>query len=66
MAICKRALDYDVTFEAAYALSMQVYHRMGDRAAIVRTFQTCEEVMQRELGLPPSRETKELYKRLVM
>ena len=37
-----------------------------DRAAIVRTFQTCEEVMQRELGLPPSRETKELYKRLVM
>ena len=66
LVICKRALDYDVTFEAAYALSMQVYHRMGDRAAIVRTFQTCEEVMQRELGLPPSRETKELYKRLVM
>ena len=65
LAVCQRALDYDSTFESAYSLSMQVYHRMGDRAAIIRTYQAFEETMQRQLGMPPSRETKELYHRLI-
>ncbi len=65
LAICQRALDYDLTFESAYALSMQVYQRMGDRASIIRTYQACEEVLQRQLGMPPSKETAELYHRLV-
>ncbi len=65
LAVCQRVLDYEVTFEAAYTLLMQIYHRMGDRPAIMRTYQTCEEVMQRELGLPPSKETRDLYKRLI-
>jgi ATP/maltotriose-dependent transcriptional regulator MalT/two-component SAPR family response regulator len=62
---CQRALDYDPSFETAYSLSMQVYHRLGDRASIIRTYQACEEIMQRHLGLPPSRETQDLYHRLV-
>jgi two-component SAPR family response regulator len=65
LAACQRALDYDLTYESAYSLSMQVYHRMGDRASIIRTYQVCEETMQRQLGLPPSKETQELYHRLI-
>ena len=65
LAICQRALDYDLTFEAAYSLSMQIYHGMGDRASIIRIYQAVEEVMQRLLGLPPSKETEELYHRLI-
>jgi LuxR family transcriptional regulator, maltose regulon positive regulatory protein len=66
LAACQRALDYDLTFESAYSLSMQLYHRMGDRASIIRTYQVCEETMQRQLGLPPSKETEELYHRLII
>ncbi len=65
LAICQRAVVYDLTFEAAYLLSMQIYHRIGDRASIIRTYQAVEEAMQRQLGLPPSKETEELYRRLV-
>jgi len=65
LAACQRALDYDVTFEAAYSLSMQIYHRMGDRASVIRIYQTCAEIMQRQFGLPPAKETEELYRRLI-
>jgi LuxR family maltose regulon positive regulatory protein len=65
LVTCQRALDYDVTFESAYSLSMRIYHRMGDRASVIRIYQTCEEIMQSQFGLPPAKETEELYRRLI-
>jgi LuxR family maltose regulon positive regulatory protein len=65
LSVCQRALDYDPTFEAAYAMSMQIYYRMGDRASIIRTYQTCQETLQRQLGFPPSEDTDNLYRRLI-
>lgn len=65
VAACQRALEFDLAFEPAYAQSMQVYHRMGDRASVIRTYQACEETMQRQLGMPPSKETQDLYQRLI-
>jgi two-component SAPR family response regulator len=64
LVYCQRALDYDKTFEMAYSMSMRVYHRLGDRASVIRVYQTCVEVMQRELGVPPSKEITDLYLRL--
>jgi two-component SAPR family response regulator len=66
LAACQRALDYNLTFEAAYSLSMQIYHRLGDRASVMRTYQTCEQTMQRQLGLAPTKETRDLYQRLLI
>jgi LuxR family maltose regulon positive regulatory protein len=63
--ICRRALEYDETAEAIYRLMMQVFFRMGDRASIVNTYQTCEKTMQRIFDLPPSAETKNLYRELI-
>jgi two-component SAPR family response regulator len=65
LAVCQRALDYEPTFEAAYSLSMQVYHRMGDRTSVIRTYQSCRETLHRQIGLPPSKETEQLYRRLI-
>jgi DNA-binding SARP family transcriptional activator len=65
LAICQRVLDHDPASEAAYSLSMQIYHRINDRAAIIRAYQTCQEALLRHIGLPPSKETEQLYRRLV-
>ena len=65
LQICQRALEYDATFEAAYRLMMQIYHRMGDRASIIHTFETCERNMQKIFDLHPSDETQKLYYQLI-
>jgi DNA-binding SARP family transcriptional activator len=65
LAACQRALDYDLSCEAAYVLSMQIYHRLNDRASIIRTYQACQDVLQRKLGFPPSNDTDQLYRRLI-
>jgi LuxR family maltose regulon positive regulatory protein len=65
LAVCQRALDYDLTCEAAYVLSMQIYYRLSDRASIIRTYQACQDALQRKLGFPPSNDTNQLYRRLI-
>jgi LuxR family maltose regulon positive regulatory protein len=62
---CRRALEFDDTYEAIYRLMMQVYFRKGDKPSIVHTYQTCEETMLRIFDLPPSAETKKLYQELI-
>jgi LuxR family maltose regulon positive regulatory protein len=65
LAACQRAMAHDLANETAYALSMQIYHRMGDRSSVIRTYQACKNALQRNIGLPPSNETDELYRRLI-
>jgi two-component SAPR family response regulator len=65
LTTCQRALDYDLTFESACGLSMQIYHRAGDRTSIIRTYQAYKEALQRQLDMSPSKETEELYRRLI-
>ncbi len=65
LGTCQRALEYDATFEAAYRLMMEIYHRMGDRPSVVHIYQTCEQAMHRMFDLPPSEETRNLYHELI-
>jgi two-component SAPR family response regulator/Flp pilus assembly protein TadD len=62
--ISRRALEFDETAEAMYRLMMLIFSRMGDKASVVHTYQTCEQVMNRVFDLPPSAETKNLYREL--
>jgi two-component SAPR family response regulator len=64
LAVAQRAIGYDLTYEPAYRKIMQIYHRMGDRAAVLRTYQACQDAMQKQLDMPPSIETEELYRNL--
>lgn len=65
LAICQRTVENDPGLEAAYRLSMQIYHRMGDRQSIIRTYQSCVDALKQHFFLPPSKETEELYRKLV-
>ena len=60
----QRLLQHDSLNEAAYRTLMQLHALSGDRTSALRTYQTCQQVLQRELGIEPSVETGELYARL--
>jgi LuxR family maltose regulon positive regulatory protein len=65
LAVCQKAVRYDSTLEAGYRVSMQIYHRLGDRQSVVRTYQACSSALRHILSLAPSRETEELYHKLI-
>jgi LuxR family maltose regulon positive regulatory protein len=65
LEVCRTALESDALMEEAYRLSMRAYAALGDRAAIVRQFQACSDILQEELGVKPSKETEILYQQLI-
>jgi two-component SAPR family response regulator len=65
LAMCQRAVEYSPVHEAAYQVMMQLHHRLGDRAAIIRTYQAGAETLRKFLHLPPSPETEALYRKLI-
>lgn len=47
--------------EASYRHLMRLYAANGNRAAALRVYQTCAMVLQRELAVGPSIETRRVY-----
>ena len=62
---CQRALAIDNCLELAYRLSFRIYAAMGDRAAVVKQYTRCCEVLSREINTEPSLQTQSLYLELI-
>ncbi|NPV75864.1 MAG: tetratricopeptide repeat protein [Anaerolineae bacterium] len=61
----QRALNEDSCLETAYRMSFRIYAAMGNRAAMVRQYQKCVEILQREVNAEPSPQTQALYNELL-
>jgi LuxR family maltose regulon positive regulatory protein len=61
----QRLLAEDPYQEVAHRGLMRCYYRLGDRAAAVRQYQICAELLREELGLSPTPETEALYLQII-
>jgi non-specific serine/threonine protein kinase len=60
----RRLLQADPLGEEVYRKLMSLYAQIGDRANVVRVYQTCVGVVKREFDAEPSAATRELFERL--
>lgn len=60
-----RLLGLDPLQEPAHRALMRAYARQGRRAAALRQYQACVDLLQRELQTEPESETKALYRELL-
>ncbi len=65
LGYARRLIALDPLHEGAYRRLMRIHGGMGDRNAVRRDYELCEEVMARELGLEPDDETQALYHALM-
>ena len=62
---CKKAISEDNLLEDSYRLALNIYSAMGNRAGIVRIYKACVAVLEREISTQPSRQTTDLYLKLI-
>jgi DNA-binding SARP family transcriptional activator len=60
----KRALTVDELRESIHRLIMECYARAGRRSEALAHYETCREILQRELAIEPSPETQRLYEQI--
>ncbi len=56
-----RLLGLDPLQDGVHQILMRLYSKSGRRGAALMQYQRCVEVLQRELGVEPEPETKQLY-----
>ena len=61
----KQLLILDPVHELTYRHLMRVHAANGDRAAALRVYRNCVNILQRELGVQPNTDTQESYQRLL-
>jgi ATP/maltotriose-dependent transcriptional regulator MalT/DNA-binding SARP family transcriptional activator len=62
---CQRALNEDNLLEEAYRMALRTFAAMGDRVGLVRQYQQCVEILEREINTEPSPQTQALYQQLL-
>jgi predicted ATPase/DNA-binding SARP family transcriptional activator len=60
----RRLITLDPLNESAHRQLMEVYLQAGQRSAALKQYQTCEQILRKELNLDPQPETRALYKRI--
>ena len=63
--MCAKMLAVDACNEGAHRMLMRSYARLGQPQFAQRQYQTCIQILNRELGIPASPETTELYRQIV-
>jgi DNA-binding SARP family transcriptional activator len=51
--------------EEIHRLAMRAHAAMGNRAAIIRQFDRCQQILLEEVNAPPSSQTIMLYETLI-
>ncbi len=57
----QRALKLDPLREHLHLSIIQCRHAMGDRALAIRQYQSCADVLRREIGVAPSAQVQRIY-----
>src|SRR4030095_15880298 len=60
----RRLISLDPLNEASHRRLMEVYMQAGQHSAALKQYQTCEQILRKELGLDPQPETRDLYKKI--
>ena len=60
-----RILALDAANETAHRELMRLFDRQGRRAEALRQYRLCLDALQRDLGVEPQLETRQLYQRIV-
>jgi DNA-binding SARP family transcriptional activator len=60
----QRILRLDPAHERSHQQLMTLYFQSGDRTAALRQYERCKAALHDELGVEPSRQTRELYQRM--
>ncbi|HUF00757.1 MAG TPA: BTAD domain-containing putative transcriptional regulator [Anaerolineales bacterium] len=60
----RRLVALDPLNEAAHRQLMEVYLQAGQQNAALKQYETCEQILRKELNLDPQPETRELYKKI--
>jgi LuxR family maltose regulon positive regulatory protein len=61
----KSLVAQDPYRETAHRELMRCHYHLGDRAAAVRQYQSCVQILRDDLGLSPAPETEELYLQII-
>jgi DNA-binding SARP family transcriptional activator len=64
-AACAKILAVDACNEGAHRMLMRGYARLGQPQLAQQQYQACVQALNRELGIPTSAETTELYRQIV-
>jgi non-specific serine/threonine protein kinase len=60
----KRLVALDPLNEASHLQLMQIYIQAGQQTAALKQYQTCEQILRKELDVDPQPETRALYKQI--
>ncbi|MFN3983091.1 MAG: BTAD domain-containing putative transcriptional regulator [Caldilinea sp.] len=61
---CELSLRNDPARERTHRRLMRLYHLAGNRTAALRQFETCVEMLHRDLGVEPAKSTLLLYEQI--
>jgi DNA-binding SARP family transcriptional activator len=64
VAACRKYLEREPYDEHVHRLLMRAYRAQGDGALVERHYRTLTDLLRRELGTQPERETTQLYEKL--